>query len=215
MACKVEINRGNVGRIAERIVANELESRGFRISDLNKEGTSANADLLAVKDGKALQLQVKGSTDDGFWVSHGFATQEKIDGHKPMYNSADSFYRANFVILVCVKAASQYRCVVLPAELAEALAQLCVEYSYRLPNRDGSKKKPGKTVVSPDYVPNSKNSDRLRMMQAEHIILQPYIDRWEILEGDCQVDEVKFLIKKVNMQRLLRNDQTLEEPSVS
>ena len=28
-------------RIAERIVSNELEYRGFRVSDLNKEGTSA------------------------------------------------------------------------------------------------------------------------------------------------------------------------------
>ena len=52
------INQTNVGRIAERIVSNELEYRGFRVSDLNKEGTSANADLLAAKDGKATQIQV-------------------------------------------------------------------------------------------------------------------------------------------------------------
>jgi hypothetical protein len=42
-------HRYNVHRIAERIVCNELESRGFRISDLNKKGTSANADLPAAK----------------------------------------------------------------------------------------------------------------------------------------------------------------------
>jgi hypothetical protein len=47
----------NVGRISERIVSNELEFRGFRVSDLNKEGTSANADLLAAKDGKTWQIQ--------------------------------------------------------------------------------------------------------------------------------------------------------------
>jgi hypothetical protein len=45
----VNINRHNVGRIAERIVSNELESRGFRVSDLNKEGTSANADCWPPK----------------------------------------------------------------------------------------------------------------------------------------------------------------------
>jgi len=215
MVCKVEINRGNVGRIAERIVANEFESRGFRISDLNKEGTSANADLLAVKDGRAWQLQVKGSTDDGFWVSYGFATQEKIDGLKPIYNSADSFYKADLVILVCVKTASEYQCVVLPVELAEALAQLCVEYSYRLLNRDGSKKKPGKTAVSPGYIPNSKNSDRLRMMRTEQEILQPYVDRWDIFEGECQADDVKRLIEKAKVQRLLRDDQALKEASAN
>jgi hypothetical protein len=48
----VGINKHNVGRIAERIVSNELEYRGFRVSDPNKEGTSANADLLAAKVGK-------------------------------------------------------------------------------------------------------------------------------------------------------------------
>ena len=43
----VEINKRNVWRIAERIVSNELEARGFRVSALNKQGLAANADLLA------------------------------------------------------------------------------------------------------------------------------------------------------------------------
>ena len=69
----IGINEHNVGRIAERIVSNELEFRGFRVSDLNKEGTSANADLLAVRDGKTWQIQVKGATEDnGWWVSYGY-----------------------------------------------------------------------------------------------------------------------------------------------
>lgn len=58
------IGKSNVGGIAERIVANELEYRGFRVSDLNKEGVSANADLLAVKGGKGWQIQVKGASFD-------------------------------------------------------------------------------------------------------------------------------------------------------
>ena len=52
LAGSIRIHKGNVGRIAERIVSNELEFRGFRVSDLNKEGTSANADLLAVQGRK-------------------------------------------------------------------------------------------------------------------------------------------------------------------
>lgn len=43
MAPAPSINRHNVGRIAERIVSNELEYRGFRVSDLNKEGTSCGS----------------------------------------------------------------------------------------------------------------------------------------------------------------------------
>lgn len=54
----------NVDRIAERIVSNEFGFRGFRVSDIKKEGTSANADLLAAKTGKTQQIQVKGATED-------------------------------------------------------------------------------------------------------------------------------------------------------
>ena len=50
------INKKNVGPVAERIVSNELEFHGFRVSNLNKEGISANADLIAVKDGIPYQV---------------------------------------------------------------------------------------------------------------------------------------------------------------
>jgi hypothetical protein len=76
----VGINRGNVGRIAERIVSNELEYRRFRVSDLDKEGTSANADLLAARDGEAWQIPVKGATEDydGTWFGYGYCTDAII-----------------------------------------------------------------------------------------------------------------------------------------
>jgi hypothetical protein len=68
------INQHNVGRIAERIVSNELEFRGFRVSDLNKEGTSANADLLAARIGKTTTLSVirSAAESQGYQVE-GFA----------------------------------------------------------------------------------------------------------------------------------------------
>src|ERR1700733_7497215 len=107
---QVEINRHNVGRIAERIVSNELESRGFRVSDLNKEGTSANADLLATRDGKTWQIQVKGATEEnGWWFGYGYCTEAIIAGKGKeegrMFNrcSPDSFYKAEIVVLVSVK----------------------------------------------------------------------------------------------------------------
>jgi hypothetical protein len=112
---EVKIHSGNVGRIAERIVANELEARGFRVSDLNKEGTSANADLLAVKDGKSWQIQVKGAThDQGCWFNYGQCSEGHIDGGELMFNRATSFYKAQVVALVCVESASDYSCVILP-----------------------------------------------------------------------------------------------------
>jgi hypothetical protein len=122
---EININKHNVGRVAERVVSNELESRGFRVSDLNKKGTSANADLLAAKDGKTWQIQVKGASEggSGWWVNYGFGQDEVIEGRKKMYNSVESFYRARVVILVSVKSAREYRCVVLLVDEAEKAAQ--------------------------------------------------------------------------------------------
>jgi hypothetical protein len=99
------INRMNVGRIAERIVSNELEFHGFRVSDLNKEGLAANADLLAVKDGKPWQIQVKGAvnTKSKRWcVGYGFCLQEHIENeHMPVFNRhPGGFYKADIVVLV-------------------------------------------------------------------------------------------------------------------
>ncbi|MFZ3243657.1 MAG: hypothetical protein WA185_01155, partial [Candidatus Acidiferrales bacterium] len=73
----IKIDRYNICRIAERIVANELEARGFPVSDLNKEGTAANADLLAVSPRqKPLQVRVRGSSngpkDRLWWVGYGY-----------------------------------------------------------------------------------------------------------------------------------------------
>ncbi len=177
----IGINRHNVGRIAERIVSNELEYYGFRVSDLNKEGTSANADLLAAKDGKTWQIQVKGATEEnGWWVNYGFGTQEVIDGKRPMYNAADSFYKAQVVVLVCVKTASGYLCVVLPMGEAERAAQLNLDHSYRNAKKEGSAKKPGKVYVSIRYIPQPKDSKRLPLLQKEQEILEKHINNWEI-----------------------------------
>lgn len=77
------ITRKNVGRIAERIVANELEARAYRVTDLNRDGISANADLLASREGKVWQVQVKGATngpsDRHWWLQYGYCTQDMIE----------------------------------------------------------------------------------------------------------------------------------------
>jgi hypothetical protein len=171
---EVNINRHNVGRIAERIVSNELESRGFRVSDLNKKGTSANADLLAAKDGKTWQIQVKGASEGGssWWVNYGFGYQEVIDRQTTMYNSVESFYRAQVVILVSVKSARDYRCVIMPVEEAEKAAQTNLDHSFRNPKRDGSKKKPGKVWTYLEYDPKVRDQSRLPILKAEREIIK-------------------------------------------
>jgi hypothetical protein len=159
------INRHNVGRIAERIVSNELEYRGFRVSDLNKEGISANADLIAVKDGKTWQIQVKGATwDKSPWVNYSHCKADLISGKIKVFNGADSkFYRAQIVVLVCVKSPSEYTCVILPTEMAEKAAQLNLNYSYRNLRLNGSPKQPtGPIWASIGYVPKKLRDESKR-----------------------------------------------------
>jgi hypothetical protein len=182
---QVTIGKHNVGRIAERIVANELEYRGFRISDLNKEGLSANADLLAAKDGKTWQIQVKGAsvveTDNGSWVGYGFCNDEIIAGKRPMFNNKPSdFYKAQIVILVAVKSPDDYTCVVMPERIAEKAAQINLDYAFRTPKKDGSPKKPGKVWVSLVHLPKVRDASKVEPMKAEQKLITPYINNWNI-----------------------------------
>jgi hypothetical protein len=180
------IGKGNVGRIAERIVANELEYRGFRVSDLNKEGLSANADLLAVKGGRPWQIQVKGASydtnyvDRGWWFGYGYCSDEIIaDRGQRMFNRATGFYKAEIVVLVCVRAPKDYHCLVLPVETAEEAAQMNLDYAYRPKKRDGSTRKPSKVWVALRYVPNTKDTAKKALMKAEQDFIEPFIDKWE------------------------------------
>jgi hypothetical protein len=127
MATTLALPRWNVGNIAERIVANELEVRGFRVSDLNIGGVSANADLIAAGHDKVWQIQVKGATNtqkDKKWVQYGYCTPEIIRSGEPMFNRRQGFYRADIVVLVAVRSPTEYRCIVLRTKDAERAAQL-------------------------------------------------------------------------------------------
>ena len=125
----MQISQENVGRIAERIVANELEARGIRVSDLNSDGTAANADLLAVSPAAALQVQVKGaanSCSEPWWVGYGYCSAPIIEkqNSESMFNQRSSFYKATHVVLVAVRSPKEYSCIVLPVDAAEQAAQL-------------------------------------------------------------------------------------------
>lgn len=159
----MQINQRNVGRIAERIVSNELEARGFRVSDLNSDGTAANADLLAVSPDQTLQIQVKGAAqkpNERWWVEYGYCTDAIIsDPAEPMFNRRKTFYEAHIVVLVAVRSPREYSCVVLPIEKANAAVQLNLDRDYRTLRRDGQPKKPHKVWVSLERGPRDRKSD--------------------------------------------------------
>jgi Holliday junction resolvase len=175
----MQISKTNVGRIAERIVANELEARGFRVSDLNSDGTAANADLLAVSPTSALQFQVKGSanTDDHWWFGYGHCTPLTIqrENNESMFNRRTSFYKATHVVLVAVRSPRDYSCIVLPADVAEKAAQLNLDSEYRKRNRNGEQKKAGKVYIEIDPLPNARPGTTERRAK-ERALLESYRD---------------------------------------
>lgn len=177
------VGKHNVGRIAERIVANELEYWGFRVSDLNKEGTSANADLLAVKEGNPWQIQVKGASQGGHspWINYGYCDQAIIDRQDRMFNRHAGFYRAQIVVLVSVMSPSEYTCVILPLEVAERAAQMNLDYAYRTSKRDGSPKRPGKVWAYLNYVPRVKDTSRAQLIADEQQLLRSFVNKWDFM----------------------------------
>jgi hypothetical protein len=181
----VKIVQRNVGRIAERIVSNELEARGFRVSDLNSDGAAANADLLAASTDQTLQVQVKGaanSPSERWWVAYGFCTNEIIaNRNEPMFNRRTSFYSANVIALVAVRSPKEYSCVVLPVDEAERAAQLNLDRDYRTLTRTGQPKKPHKVWVLLEPRPRARTSDT--RFDAERIILAAHRDErgWAML----------------------------------
>lgn len=144
------ITKDNVENIACRIVANELEFRGFRVTDLNKDGLSANVDLLAASGGRCWQIQVKGASQnkstagwEDWWVGYGYADDEVVSGAKPMFNRVTgSFYKADTVALVAVRTPSEYRAVVLPLADAEAAAQINLNHAFRTLTLKGAARSP-------------------------------------------------------------------------
>lgn len=181
----LKIERGNVGRIAERIVANELEYRGYRVSDLNKEGLSANADLIASNHKRTWQIQVKGATNkpkEKWWFQYGHCTDGIIFNDEPMFNRRQGFYIADMVVLVAVRSPNDYRCIALPTKKAEEAAQENIERYYRALKKTGEKHKPGKvwTWLEPAPMEYKKNKTALASYRKERGILTAH-DNWGML----------------------------------
>ena len=177
------INKKNVGPVAERIVSNELEFHGFRVSNLNKEGISANADLIAVKDGIPYQVQVKGASwteQSGWWWGYGYCSEATIRGDEPMFNKhSDAFYKAQVVVLVSAKSPKDYSCLVLPVTIAERASQENLNREYRTPRKkDGGPKKPGPVWIDLDYSRRT-SEERLASLGRERELLKPYRDDWD------------------------------------
>jgi hypothetical protein len=149
------------------------------VSDLNSDGTAANADLLAVSPDMTLQVQVKGTanTDDHWWIGYGNCTVPIIEkqNNETMFNQRSNFYKATHVALVAVRSPREYSCIVLPVDLAEQAAQLNLNREYRAPKRNGEKKAPHKVYIELGPRPNAQAHTTERCKE-ERAILASYRD---------------------------------------
>jgi hypothetical protein len=180
-----QIGKSNVGRIAERIVANELEYRGFTVRDLNLEGLAANVDLLAVdRNGNAWQIQVKGSTYDtnypinGWWFQYGYCTEKHIhDPNEKMFNRHGGSFKATIVALVCVRSPYDYQCIFLRVEDAENAAKENLDHSFRVKKNDGTDHKPGKVWFSLFHT-DSRTQEKQDGIERELAMLRDNLIDW-------------------------------------
>lgn len=179
---EISLKIGAIGRIAERIAANELEFRGFKVTDLNKGGPSENVDLLAARDGRVVQIQVKGASQnkpngwEDWWVGFGHCNAEIIAKQQLMFNRvADSFYKAEVVALVAVRTPSEFCCVILPVAEAERAAQISIDIYYRDPPR-----KPHYVSAYLDRIPSTRTPAKQPLFEEQLKILKLYKDNWNI-----------------------------------
>jgi hypothetical protein len=160
-----------------------LEYRGFRVSDLNKEGTSTNADLLAARDGRSWQIQVKGATNDEgpLWFHYGHCNEEIMAGKAPMFNRHSGFYTADIVVLVAVRSPKDYCCLVMSAEEAERAAQINLDREFRTLKADGTPHKPHKVWIPFDTTPRETHSKK-PSYEKERKILNDHKNNWNIFD---------------------------------
>jgi len=193
------IGKESVGKIAERIIANELEYRGFLVRDLNLERIAANVDLLAAKDGTMWQIQVKGSSyetkypNNGWWFQYGYCKDEHIqDKNAKMFNRIKNSFQANIVALVCVRSPHECQCIFLPVEIAEQAAQINIDCSLRTKKLDGSNHRPGKVWFS-FYPMEARTPEKKVGIIKEQELVKPFlIDRSHNIDRETrEADESK------------------------
>lgn len=183
----MQIERANVGRIAERIAMNELEARGYHIIDLAyMSKTAANVDFIASKGGQSFHVQVKGMSNKPLarWaVQYGYCDEAAVEKRRAFFNGKSDFaLKADVVVLLAIKSPADYMAVVLPVGAAEEAVQLNMDGYYRLPKSDGGKRTPSKVWVNLEPAKNSQMANLPR--EREQAILRRHVNAWEKL-GEC------------------------------
>ncbi len=159
-----------VKAIGERIVANELTYRGWLAVNTNSgEENSPNIDIIALKDGKRVTIQVKSTNAKCKNHSYHLGRYQKDDGE--CYFNTKAGVKADFVVAVYLFSPNNYSCLITPIKEAESMCQQHGAYWANKPKKDGAQR----STNFPIYI-EAKNAANYGL------VIDAYVDAWELLE---------------------------------
>lgn len=176
--------RKEFGDMGENAVIAELKNQGWSVEDLNtRKANYPNSDLCISKNSRSLYVQVKACSRLG-WISAGGVNPGISEG-EPIFNRADGFEPASFVICVTPKREiidfalpSAWRCFVLPVLDAERLFRVNIDAYFNGRKKDGNPRK--KSGACQDFVgPGKINSTVVPDHQEDYA---PYENRFNLLD---------------------------------
>lgn len=165
------------GDIGERIVAAELEARGWAVS--LPRVNQPNYDLIAEKSFGPVYVQVKTSSEKQRldWIAAGKCTEGILYNGRPMLNSVEAERPCDVVVCVTYLLADprRYQCWVFPKDEAEEIfrRQAIAYYSQR--KRDGSARKPGPVFIKAEGQAQQNVPD-------DRFLISSFKDAWDILD---------------------------------
>ena len=140
--------RSRVGRTGEAAAKQELEDRGWTVTDLNfTQRNTPNVDLAAQKGDRIVNIQVKTYNKTYGWIWGGSVTPAICAGG-PLFNKKKRATYCDFVI--CVPPASlgdkgktvreDWRFFVMPVNIADNLFRININAYFNTPKKNGGVK---------------------------------------------------------------------------
>jgi len=180
----IEQYRQRIGKIGERVVADELLSRCWLVKNLNQEQTNfPNCDLEIQKSGIKKLVQVKVCREFG-WISAG-GVNPKVCAGGPIFNRIEGAPKADFILcltpvrkIMSGSIPEKWRFFVLPVSVAENAFRININAYFNGTKKDGSHR--SKRGACQDFVGPGPFTHRT--VPDHHEDFVPYENRFDLLK---------------------------------
>lgn len=160
------------GALGENLITNELLFRNWIPQNLNNSVSNApNVDIVALKDHKKINIQVKTASLSQPDVRIGHGKKDNF------LNSKDGPL-ADYIAFVRIESPKVYEVYIVPADIAEEEVKRCYHLWLERPKLDGSQR--SEKFPSHIYFKHNKNRPD-ESGYAEK--WQCYLDAWHLLEA--------------------------------